>query len=143
MTQILFHVQVADRLGYACRLLRKAVRQGARVAVTAPEPTLMRLDKMLWSFDPIEFLPHVLLRTGEALSPRLQATPVVLVADATQAALRSVLVNVGDDAPEGFEGFERLIEIVSTRDDEREAGRRRWRHYLVQGHAPRKHEAGA
>jgi DNA polymerase-3 subunit chi len=143
VTQILFHVQVADRLGYACRLLRKAVRQGARVAVTAPEPTLMRFDKMLWSFDPTEFVPHVLLRGGDVLASRLQATPIVLVTESARAAQCSVLVNVGDDAAEGFEDFERLIEIVSTRDDEREAGRRRWRHYLAQGHAPRKHEAGA
>ena len=34
MTEVEFHVNVPDRLQYACRLLRKACRKGVRVAVT-------------------------------------------------------------------------------------------------------------
>ena len=60
MTEIAFHVNVPDRLAYACRLLRKAVRQGARVAVTAPPATLRGLDRALWTFEPTEFVPHAL-----------------------------------------------------------------------------------
>jgi DNA polymerase-3 subunit chi len=141
MTQIQFHVQVSDRLGYACRLLRKAVRKGAGVAVTGPAQTLTRLDKMLWAFDPIEFVPHVFVRQGEAVSPRLMATPLWLTADVAQATHLPVLVNMGEEPAEGFESYQRLIEIVSVDADERDAGRRRWRHYVAQGYTPEKHEA--
>ena len=58
MTEVEFHVNVPDRLQYACRLLRKAYRQGARVLVRAPAPRLMRLDRELWTFVEREFLPH-------------------------------------------------------------------------------------
>lgn len=36
MTEVMFHVRVADRVGYACRLLRKAHARDAKVVVCAP-----------------------------------------------------------------------------------------------------------
>jgi len=143
MTEVQFHFNVPDRLGYACRLLRKALRTGAGVAVTAPAPTLVRLDRALWSFDPQEFLPHLLLRPGETPPPRLQHTPIWLVEQAEQAAHQPVLVHLGDEPAAGFESFTRLIEIVSTDPEEREAGRRRWKHYAGRGYAITKFEVNA
>ena len=64
MTEVTFHFNVPDRSGYACRLLRKATRSGAQVVVTAAAGELAGLDRLLWTFDPIEFLPHVLQRRG-------------------------------------------------------------------------------
>jgi DNA polymerase III subunit chi len=49
MTDIAFHVNVPDRLAYACRLLRKAVRRNARVVVAGPAPLLGQLDRQLFS----------------------------------------------------------------------------------------------
>ena len=50
MTRIEFHFNAPERLQYACRLLRKACRQGARVRVTGPAPTLSALDVALSHF---------------------------------------------------------------------------------------------
>ena len=60
MTEVEFHTGVADPLGFACRLLRKAYRRGARVLVTAPPERLAQLDRLLWTFD------ERLARTTEA-----------------------------------------------------------------------------
>ena len=68
MTEVEFHVNVADRLQYACRLLRKASRKGVRVAVTGSPATLNDLDRHLWSFEAEEFLPHVRVGTEERAS---------------------------------------------------------------------------
>ena len=144
MTEVQFHFNVPDRLLYACRLLRKALRSGASgVAVTAPAPTLATLDRLLWTFDAQEFIPHVLLRAGEAPAPRLARTPIWLVPRADMAAHHPVLVHLGDEPAVGFESFARLIEVVSTDDAEREAARRRWKHYAARGYAIQKHEVGA
>ena len=143
MTEVQFHFNVADRLVYACRLLRKAVRSGTRVAVTAPPATLTRLDRALWTFDPQEFLPHLLVRAGEPVPPRLRRTPVWLVERADLAAQHTVLVYLGEQPAEGFESFSRLIEIVSTDPAEREAARLRWKHYAGRGYAIAKFEAAA
>ena len=144
MTEVQFHFNVPDRLVYACRLLRKALRSGARgVAVSGPAPTLARLDRTLWTFDPQEFIPHVLLRQNEALAPQLRRTPIWLVERAEQGAHHPVLVHLGEDPAMGFESFERLIEIVSTDDGEREAGRRRWKHYAGRGYALQRFDVAA
>ncbi|MEO7337108.1 MAG: DNA polymerase III subunit chi [Caldimonas sp.] len=140
MTEITFHFNVPDRSAYACRLLRKATRQGARIAVTGTPESLVRLDRDLWEFDPVEFIPHVLLRSGQALAARLQSTPVLLVERPDDTDRHEVLVNLGEQAPVGFESYSRLIEIVSTADDDRSAARFRWKHYAARGYSIKRHE---
>lgn len=142
MTEITFHFNVPERLLYCCRLLRKAMRTGMPgVTVTGPSAVLGRLDRMLWTFEPQEFLPHVLV-TGEAPPSRLARTPVWLVERAGLAARHPVLVHLGDEPVAGFESYARLIEVVSTDAGEREAARRRWKQYASRGYAVRGHEAG-
>lgn len=131
MTGVEFHFNAPDKLGYACRLLRKAARQGAQVAVTA-EPALLReLDMVLWTFEPLEFVPHCL---ANAPAPVVDATPIVLCDDARSSPHHDVLVNLGGEVPEGFERFERLIEVVTLDGGDRAAGRTRWNHYKSRGY---------
>jgi DNA polymerase-3 subunit chi len=143
MTRVSFHFNVQQRLAYACRLLRKATRQNARVTVTGEPRTLAELDRALWSFEPTEFIPHVLLREGEALPERLRGTPVCLTAVPAGAPHHDVLLNLGAETPAGFESFERLIEIVSTEEADRSAARTRWKHYAARGYPIEKHEVEA
>lgn len=143
MTEVSFHFNVPDRTAYACRLLRKATRSGARVVVTAPPAALTMLDRALWAFDPLEFIPHLMARAGQVVPERMRATPVWLLEDASMAAHHEVLVNLGAGAPIGFEAFARLIEIVSTDDDDRGAARLRWKHYAARGYPIQRHEVGA
>jgi DNA polymerase-3 subunit chi len=143
MTEISFHFNVPDRTAYACRLLRKASRSGARVAVTAGTEVLAELDRALWAFDPVEFVPHVRLASGQAPSERLAPTPIWLVDDASGAPHHEVLVNLGEASPAGFESYARLIEIVSTADADRAAARQRWRHCADRGYPIERHEVAA
>jgi DNA polymerase-3 subunit chi len=140
MTEVSFHFNVPDRMAYACRLLRKAVRRGAKVVVCAPGDVLARLDKQLWVFEPLEFLPHVLVRPGQAPAARLQDTPVWLAEQAGAAPHREVLLNLGDDLVDGFEDFARVIELVPQEGDGRLAGRTRWKHYKDRGYELNRHD---
>jgi DNA polymerase-3 subunit chi len=140
MTEVSFHTGVPHLLGYTCRLLRKAMRQGARVVVTAPAETLAALDAALWSFDPLDFVPHLKLEPGAAVPERLRATPLWLLERPADAPDHQVLVNLGALPPEGFESFARVIEIVPTDDAGRAAGRQRWKHYANRGYAIEHHE---
>ena len=143
MTEVEFHVNVPDRLQYACRLLRKASRKGVRVAVTGSPSVLNELDRQLWTFDAEEFIAHVRVAAGQASGSSVQRSPVWLVEDASVGAELAVLVNLGDELAAGFELYERLIEVVSSDDAERDAGRQRWKQYLARGYTPRKHEVAA
>ncbi len=146
---VAFHTGVAEPLPFACRLLRKAWRQGARVIVTAPPATLAALDTALWTFEAQEFLPHLRLPGAVAVAAR---SPVWLaeaaLADDLPPALLPhaprIRVNLGAEAPAAAAAVDRLIEIVGTADDERAGGRARWRHYEQQwGVKPEHHPAAA
>jgi DNA polymerase-3 subunit chi len=131
VTGVEFHFNAPDKLGYACRLLRKAALKGAQVAVTA-EPALLReLDMVLWTFEPLEFVPHCLAGAPAGV---VAATPIVLCDDAKSSPHHDVLVNLGSKVPEGFERFERLIEVVTLDEGDRAGGRARWGHYRSRGY---------
>lgn len=139
MTEVTFHFNAPEKTGYTCRLLRKAVASGAKVVVTGDGGQLRELDVALWTFSALEFIPHCL---GGASPPAvLAASPVVLSESPRSAPHQQVLVNLGGAVPEGFERFERLIEVVGTGDEDRQQGRQRWKHYADRGYAIVKHDA--
>lgn len=141
MTGVEFHFNAPDKVGYACRLLRKAVGKGARVVVTGEPGLLRELDDALWKFSATEFVPHCY---GDAAGAAvLDASPVVLMDTARGAPHQQVLVNLGAGVPEGFERYERLIEIVTADEDDRQNGRRRWKHYADRGYAIIRHDQAA
>ena len=141
MTEVSFHTGVPDLYGYACRVVRKAVRQGGVVIVSAPAETLRRFDQALWAFEPLEFIAHAMVREGQPIEARFAHTPVWLVPPrANPPSSDGILVNLGPDIVSGFERYQRVIEIVGTEPEHTEAARRRWRHYKESGHAVKHHE---
>jgi DNA polymerase-3 subunit chi len=141
MTEVEFHVNLPDRVQYACRLLRKAYRKGVRVAVTGSTAVLTEMDRQLWALEPEGFLPHVRLADKPVSASVLEHSAVWLVDDASRATDLAVLVNLGESVSESFESFDRLIELVGDTEVDREAGRLRWKQYVARGYTPRKHEA--
>jgi len=133
-----FHTDVGDPLAYACRLLRKATGAGSRVVVTGEPALLRRLDTELWTFSALEFIPHA--HVGSAEAQVVAASPVVLADSPRGTPHHEVLVNIGGAVPEGFERFERLIELVSQEEGDRLQARARWKHYADRGYAIRKHD---
>jgi len=141
MPQVEFHHGISDKQAYACRLLRKAHRAGVQVVVTGDMPALQALDRQLWVFDDHDFLPHVLCASGASLPERLHATPVWLSDDPASApGPRSVLVNIGQGMPAGADRFDRLFDLVSSRPDDRQEGRARWKAYAALGWEVKPHE---
>jgi DNA polymerase-3 subunit chi len=138
MTEVAFHFNAPDKLGYACRLLRKAVANGAKVVVTGDPGLLRELDTALWTFSPLDFVPHCY---GAASAPAVaDASPVVLADSARMAPHQQVLVNLGATVPEGFERYERLIEVVTPEEADRQQARQRWKHYADRGYAITRHD---
>ena len=134
MPSVEFHTGVADVVHFACRLLRKASRQGAVVQVTAPEPLLSELDRALWTFDQRDFIAHV--RVPGASADLLARTPLWLSETAPSRAhggAAAVLVNLGAPSAPDLAGYLRLIEIVALDADAAQAGRERWREYKSRG----------
>ena len=112
MTEVAFHFNAPDRLGYACRLLRKAYLKGARLQVLADPSLAAALDQQLWLMTGVEFVPHC---RSDAPTPLLARSPIVIGSQVTDpAGSGHVLVNLSDALPEGFQRFARVIEVVTA-----------------------------
>lgn len=135
--EVEFHIGLDDKPGYACRLLRKAHARRLRVVVCGAPAALGRLDALLWTFEPGEFLPHARLRAGEAIAPMLARTPIWLTDDAALAGPAEVLLNLGPDLPSLQPGWGRRVELVAQDEADLQAGRQRWRQYKAAGLVPR------
>lgn len=130
MTQIAFHFNVPDKMAYACRLVRKVTALGSRLVVSADPQDLEPLNLTLWTFSVHDFLPHCLASDSPSL--RHHST-VILTHSLSDLPHHQVLVNLGRLVPDGFEAFERVIELVSQDDADREPARARWKYYKKHG----------
>lgn len=144
MTDIQFHFNVPDRLAYTCRLLRKALRTVTGISVLGEANEMERLNRQLWSFEPSEFLPHLLLRGAEKPADALTTTPIWLLTNLTHSPnTHTVLVNLGAAPVSALDRYQRLVEIVSHDESDRDAARVRWRHYTGLGLPIQKFEVPA
>ncbi|ANY15493.1 DNA polymerase III subunit chi [Bordetella pseudohinzii] len=140
MTRIDFAFGAPDRLRAACQTARKRYLAGQRLIVYCADGNrLSAFDRMLWAFDDTAFVPHVLARDALAAD-----TPVVLTAtDPRQAAALAPdawLLNLDDACPPHYDGFTRVLEIVSDDAADKAAARARWRDYVAAGHTPQSHD---
>jgi DNA polymerase-3 subunit chi len=138
VTEVAFHFGAPDRLAYTCKLLRKATSKGARLLVRLEAGQVAALDNALWNLSPTEFLTHC----DAAAAPAVRSRSAVLLVEAGAALDPGfpVLVNLAEDVPEGFEQFQRVIEVVSTDEQERSLARQRWRHYTGLGYTITRHD---
>jgi DNA polymerase-3 subunit chi len=137
MTKVVFHFNAPDRITYACRLLRKAVSSGVKVVVTGMPDTLQQLDIALWALSPIDFVPHCQF-PGEA--HMVDASPVILTLTTQRLPHHQVLLNLGHLVPDGVSEFERVIEIVTLDDEDRQIARKRWKQYVDGSYAIASHD---
>lgn len=131
MTSIDFHTNIADKLLYTCRLVRKAVAARHQVAILSSDAAeLAALDAALWTFSETDFLPHV--RSDHPLAAQ---TPILLLPhDAAECPQHQILINISRTTPAHFARFERLLEIISTDETDAASGRERFRHYRQRGY---------
>ena len=144
MARIDFHSQVNNKPLYSCRLIRKIMASKhedlpmRNIVVVGSSAFLKELDQQLWSFSATEFLPHAWAKDDVA-----NETPIVFVESFESPELDhlthgDVLIHVGQDLPVSVETlaqrFPRIVEIVSTDEADRQAGRERYKAYREQGH---------
>lgn len=137
MTDVAFHFNAPDKLGYVCRFLRKACRHGARVTVTAAPGVLKHLSERLWKSAPSDFLAHA----GPGADAEVMAlSPIALVEEAASSPHREVLLNLCEQMPDGVDAFQRVVEVVSLDDMDRAMARQRWKAYAASGFAIQRHD---
>ena len=138
MTRVDFYLDAGDRLQIACRLAAKAVAQNLRVLVHAPDGQVAAaIDRLMWTTPAIGFVPHVMAEHRLAAE-----TPVVIARGDTEALHDEVLVNLCRECPPSFARFQRLIEIVTRDEADKQAARERYRFYRDRGYPIQTHNLG-
>jgi DNA polymerase-3 subunit chi len=136
VTTIDFYFNAADPVQVACRLAAKAIGQKKRMLVHAPDAELAaRIDRMLWTWPAIGFVPHCAVH-----DPLAAETPVLIRSGEESPSDCQVLLNLGPQCPPHFERFDRVLEVVGAGEDERKAGRERYKFYLERGYKIANHD---
>ncbi len=129
MTKVDFYTGSEDKLRTACQLSYKAMQNGLRVLLHAPDDeTASKLDQLLWHFPPTAFMPHCRSNEGEATT-----MPVVIGRDESFPH-SELLISLHDTCLPFFSRFERVIEIVGQDADDARLGRERYGFYRDRGY---------
>jgi DNA polymerase-3 subunit chi len=136
VTRIDFYRYAEDKLRFACRLAARAFEKSSRLVVYAPDAAVLRrFDEMLWTFNATRFVPHCM--AGAAVAGE---TPIILASSAESLPHHDVLLNLGDEWPPFFATFERLLEIVSSDEADKERARGRYSFYKQRGYELNVHD---
>ena len=126
----------AARDATACRIAETAWRRGHRVHLHADsQESARRLDDLLWTWRDESFVPHAVCGAEEGAGGAL----VTIGWGALPGFADDVLLNLDPRAPDGFERFARVAEVVGGADSDRAAGRERFRRYRERGCEPNTH----
>lgn len=131
MTVIDFHSDVSQPLLYAARLVRKAMQhQQALVLLCAPAQVI-DLQEAMQALDKTALVPAC---AADAPASVLARSLITVAHDAHQVPARGWLVNLTQAWPDGFEAFEKVIEVVAADQAAVGAGRQRWQQYKARGY---------
>lgn len=140
MTRIDFYVspnQASEaHLQLACRIVEKAYGQNNRVYIYLPDPQQAKqLDDLLWVFNQGSFIPHCQQADSQQTS-----SPVLIGEGDPPEQQQDVLINLGNNVPNFFSRFERVVEIVSGDENTRNLARNRFKFYRERGYPLESHE---
>ncbi len=129
MTKVDFYTGSEDKLRTACQLSQKAMQNGMRVLLHAPDDdTADKLDDLLWHFPATAFMPHCRSHDADAVS-----MPVIIGRD-DNFPHSDLLISLHNVCLPFFSRFERVIEIVSQDDEGAKLGRERYKFYKDRGY---------
>ncbi len=129
MTDVKFFFNVDHKLNYACKVAKKAFESGLKLVVYAPDSARAEeFDRLLWTFAPLAFVPHVRAENILAID-----TPIIIATDDKALPHHQALLNLGNEPPPFFSRFEHLREIVSMDEEDRGYARERSKFYKSRG----------
>lgn len=132
MTKVDFYIleTPSAQQQFVCRLAEKAWQQGHRVYIhTRDASQSQQLDDLLWTFRDGSFVPHTLDDDTEA-----ERAPIHIGHNGEPRHHDDVLINMDRTVPLFFSRFKRVAEVVGGDEEERQAGRERFRFYRDRGY---------
>ena len=146
MTEIAFHINIANPLEHVQRLLQKIWKSEAKAVLIAPDAFLQELSQALWAQTPSSFWAHSFARDDAALQAAgglVLCTPEEALQFAAPDSRVLLQWHHVDVPVAGFERYPRFIELVPSQDAAKAAARQRWKYYQTRGYALKMHDMQA
>ena len=143
MTEIAFHINIANPLEHVQRLLQKIWKSEAKAVLIAPDAFLQELSQALWAQTPSSFWAHSFARDDAALQAAgglVLCTPEEALQFAAPDSRVLLQWHHVDVPVAGFERYPRFIELVPSQDAAKAAARQRWKYYQTRGYALKMHD---
>lgn len=111
---------------FVCKLIEKIYRseQFCYVLVDSDQQA-EQLDKLLWTFRAGSFIPHQIYQDS---LPKLERT-ILIGKNVIPEHWQAVIVNLSTAYPPLKTEGQRILEILDSSEESRQAGRERYRHY--------------
>lgn len=139
MTRIDFYLNASSKLEVARKLASKALHVGSHILVFTRDVSLAReVDEYFWTSHHLSFLPHVLCEHRFA-----DKTPILIGNDPGKLLRPDVLINLAEETPDCFGRFDRLLEIVTEDQVDKERARSRFRYFKERGYSLDVHDLRA
>ena len=125
-----------DRLQFACQLIEKAYKQKHRIYIQCnDEKSTHEMDNHLWLFKASSFVPHNIQGEGPTPPP-----PIQIGHNNTAPGFTDVLLNLSQEVPPFHQQFKRIVEIVDSNEQRKEALRKHYRFYQSQSYLINNHK---
>lgn len=133
MTRIEFYFNVADKHEVVANLVQLALPKRRQVTIfTADDNIAASVSDYLWQNKPTDFLPNIQARHAHKIHAAV--TPVVIGSQANQLMHDDMLINLTTNEPIFFSRFTQLVELVGLDEEDKIAGRQRYKFYRDRGY---------
>lgn len=139
MSTVTFYILQSDQLkryyAVVIQLIIKAYESGNHVLIYSKNDELLHtLNELLWSISPESFIPHrLILSSDEKIDP---LDKIIFANNENINFPKDVLFQLNEQPFDGYDAYNRTIEIMYQEPHHLECGRSRFKFYRQKGDNP-------
>ena len=119
-----------DDINYCtCKIIKKFYEEGKKILVSSKNSILIDdLNKLLWTFEQLSFIPHSTSKDYDSLTPVL-LTETGYKNDSIIKKDYNIFINLDDEVKTDYYNYEIVIELVSGNEHQKNLAREKYLYY--------------
>ena len=119
-----------DDINYCtCKIIKKFYEEGKKILVSSKNSILIDdLNKLLWTFEQLSFIPHSTSKDYDSLTPVL-LTETGYKNDSIIKKDYNIFINLDDEVKTDYHNYEIVIELVSGNEHQKNLAREKYLYY--------------
>ena len=127
---IFYILESDDDINYCtCKIIKKFYEEGKKILVSSKNSILIDdLNKLLWTFEQLSFIPHSTSKDYDSLTPVL-LTETSYKNDSIIKKDYNIFINLDDEVKTDYHNYEIVIELVSGNEHQKNLAREKYLYY--------------